>query len=349
MHSGNPILPLPPFYEASKIEQVWRVPYQERANQAQNWAYEYHINPAYQDKFKITLVMVDVQNTFCLPDFELFVAGRSGRGALDDNRRLVEFIYHNLDHLTHLVLTLDTHQAIQIFHSIFLVDKDGNHPAPFTQVTIEDINLGRWKFNSAIAGSLGIQTEYGQQHLMHYAQELKERGKYTLTIWPYHAMLGGIGYALVSVVEEAVFFHTIARQSQPDFDIKGNNPLTEHYSTIGTEVITGPDGKLIGGRSDKLIQHLMTCDAMIIAGQAKSHCVAWTVTDLLSDIQAIQPELAKKVYLLDDCSSPVVISGVVDYTEQAETAYQTFAFEGMHIVKSTTPILNWPGIQFPNL
>ena len=38
----------------------------------------------------------DVQNTFCLPDFELFVSGRSGTGAVDDNRRLCEFIYRHI-------------------------------------------------------------------------------------------------------------------------------------------------------------------------------------------------------------------------------------------------------------
>ena len=35
---------------------------------------------------------------------------------------------------------------------------------------------------------------------------------------------------LVSAVEEAVFFRSIARHSQPDFQVKGNNPLTEHYA-----------------------------------------------------------------------------------------------------------------------
>ena len=33
-------------------------------------------------------------------------------------------------------------------------------------------------------------------------------------------MLGGIGHALVSAVEEAIFFHNIARHSQTEFKIK---------------------------------------------------------------------------------------------------------------------------------
>ena len=85
----------------------------------------------------------------------------------------------------------------------------------------------------------------------------------------------------------------------------------------------------------KFIQHLQQVDRLYIAGQAKSHCVAWTVSDLLEDIQSTDAELAQKVYLLEDCSSPVVVPGVVDHTDAANDAYVRFANAGMRIVKST--------------
>lgn len=74
---------------------------------------------------------------------------------------------------------------------------------------------------------------------------------------------------------------------------------------------------------------------MVIAGQAKSHCVAWTVDDLLTEIQAIDPALAQKIYLLEDCMSPVVVPGVVDFSEPAEAAFQRFAAAGMQVIRST--------------
>jgi nicotinamidase-related amidase len=89
------------------------------------------------------------------------------------------------------------------------------------------------------------------------------------------------------------------------------------------------------------MQKLAEFDAVIIAGQAKSHCVAWTIDDLLTEIVAQDPNLAKKVYLLEDCSSPVVVSGVMDFTDQADAAFQRFANAGMHIVNSTQPIDTW--------
>jgi nicotinamidase-related amidase len=154
-------------------------------------------------------------------------------------------------------------------------------------------------------------------------------------IWPYHAMLGGIGHALVPAVEEAIFFHGIARNSQACFSIKGDNPLTENYSALAPEVFTNQLDESIGSKNDRLIQHLLASDKLIIAGQAQSHCVAWTINDLLTEIQTLDPQLARKVYLLIDCTSPVVIPGVVDYTEQANAAYQRFAAAGMNIIRST--------------
>ena len=148
-------------------------------------------------------------------------------------------------------------------------------------------------------------------------------------------MLGGIGHALVPAVEAAIFFHGIARASQASFEIKGDRTLTENYSAVAPEVVTNPAGEIIASKNDRLIQQLLAADKLIIAGQAQSHCVAWTVNDLLTEIQEIDPQLARKVYLLVDCTSPVVIPGVVDYTDRADAAYQRFAAVGMNIVKST--------------
>jgi nicotinamidase-related amidase len=339
------VLPVPGHYEPEKAGEVWKVPYQERAEEARQWAARNDLHPASEDRFKICLIAVDIQNTFCIPGFELYVAGRSGTGAVDDNRRLSEFIYRNLNVITQICPTMDTHQAMQIFHCIYLVNEGGEHPAPFTLVSEEDVLLGRWRFNPALSFSLGISEAQGQRQLLHYARTLKKGGKYDLTVWPYHGMLGGIGHALVSSVEEAAFFHCIARLSRTDFHIKGDRPFTEHYSVLGPEVLEGPEGELIGQKSDKFFRKLLEFDTVVIAGQAKSHCVAWTIDDLLQDILAQDRRLVEKVYLLEDCTSPVVIPGVIDYTEQADAAFGRFAEAGMHVVRSTDPIEGWPGIR----
>lgn len=338
-------LPLPFHYNADKVGEVWKVPYQERAHEARKWANQENIQASASDLFKVCLVVIDVQNTFCIPGFELYVGGRSGTAAVDDNRRLCEFIYRNLDVITLICPTMDTHLAMQIFHPLYLIDGRGEHPEPFTLISESDILRGLWRFNPALSHSFGISGDFGQRHLLHYTRKLKEGGKYDLTIWPYHGMLGGIGHALVTSVEEAVFFHCVARYSQPEFHIKGDRPFTEHYSVFGPEVSEGPDGEPIGEKSDWFFRKLLEFDALLIAGQAKSHCVAWTIDDFLQGILARDRRLADKIYLLEDCTSPVVIPGVIDYTDQANSAFRRFADAGMHVVRSTDPIRSWPGLN----
>jgi len=327
-------LPTPEFFDTKNVGTVWRIPYEQRAKEARDFSHRTSLKPASTDQTKTWLMLIDVQNTFCIPEFELYVGGRSGRGAVEDNRRLCEFIYRNLGTISHITATMDTHKTMQVFHAIFFVDKNGNHPVPYTDIHAAELLDGTWTFNTALASQFSIAPEYGQQMMIHYAEELEKKGKYALTIWPYHAMLGGIGHALVSSVEEALFFHSIARDTQYDIEIKGNKPFTENYSVIGPEVLTGPMGETLGTHNMKFIEQLQQFDKLIIAGQAKSHCVAWTVSDLLNDINEVDTKLAKKIYLLDDCSSPVVVPDVVDHTDAANAAYEKFAKAGMHIVRS---------------
>ncbi|HCB00872.1 MAG TPA: isochorismatase [Anaerolineae bacterium] len=330
--------PIPSFFDSSRVGEVWKVDYAARADDAKTFALQHGLQPASNADAKISLLLIDVQNTFCIPNFELFVGGRSGNGAVEDNIRLCEFIYKNIGNITHIIATMDTHYAHQIFHPNFFVDENGNHPAPYTDIHLTDLQNSKWKFNSELASQFNIAPEYGQQMMIHYAEALEKKGKYALTIWPYHAMLGGLGHAIVPAVEEAIFFHSIARNTQADFEIKGDKPFTENYSAIGPEVLTGPMGETLGTRNSKFIEHLLEVDRLYIAGQAKSHCVAWTISDLLDDIQAVDSELAKKVYLLEDCSSPVVVPEVVDHTDAANEAFHRFAKAGMKIVKSTDEI-----------
>ena len=135
-------LPLPAHFDPAKIGEVWKVDYYTRAAEAEAFATEHQIEPASKDRFTICLIAVDVQNTFCIPGYELFVAGRTGTAALDDNHRLCEFIYRNVTSITEICSTMDTHQAIQIFHAIFLINDDGEHPEPFTLISRDDTLTG---------------------------------------------------------------------------------------------------------------------------------------------------------------------------------------------------------------
>ncbi|MEB3357500.1 MAG: isochorismatase [Synechococcales bacterium] len=328
-------LPIPPHFDAMQVGCVWKVPYQQRSQEAQAWAAQHHLSPASEDTVRRGLLLIDVQNTFCLPDFELFVAGRSGDGAIGDNVRLCEFIYRNLGAITEIMATMDTHTAMQIFHPVFWINEQGEHPAPMTNISIEDMEQGKWRVNPAIASQIAPKREsWLQDYAHHYVKTLNLDSKYPLIVWPYHAMLGGIGHALVAAVEEACLFHAFARKSRTHFEQKGDNPLTENYSALRPEVLEDQDGRAIAAPNIAFLNKLLSFDQLIIAGQAQSHCVAWTIDDLLTDLQEKNPDFIQRVYLLEDCTSPVVAPGA-DFTAQANAAFEKFAQAGMHRVKST--------------
>lgn len=339
-------LPIPDFFDSERVGQLYRVPYETRATDARAWAAHHGLKPAAGDAPRVGLLLVDCQNTFCLPGGELFVAGRSGLGAVKDSWRLCQFLYGHLDRISEIVLTLDTHTAIQVFHAHFFLDREGNPPAAYTAITSQDLETGRYRVNPDATAAAGLDQDELARHALHYCRRLEAQGKYVLVIWPYHAMLGGAGHAVVPAIEEAVFFHSIARSAQPVFEPKGLNPLTENYSVLRPEVLEDAEGRPIAEPNRRLLDRLLDYDALIVAGQAKSHCVAWTVSDLRDEIQRRDPDgsagLAGRVFLLEDATSPVVVPGA-DFTDAADAAYADFGRAGMVRVRSTDPLEEWPG------
>ena len=335
-------LPVPPHFDASKVGDLRMIKYETLAKSAREWRELHKVSRAASDKFKVCLMPIDCQITFCFPSAELPVAN-----ALGDCNRTAELIYRNLPWISRISPTLDTHMAYAIFHQEFWINDKAEHPAPMTLITVDDQKTGKWKVDPAAATIVGGDYMGLCRHALYYSERLAVSDKNVLIIWPFHAMLGGIGHALVPQVEEAVFFHSITRSVQMDPQIKGGHPLVENYSILGPEVETTTGGRPLGGSAQKnvrFIEALLSHDAVIILGQAKSHCVCFTIQDLLNVILTKDATLAKKVYLVEDCTSPVVIPGVIDFTKQADEAFAKFAKAGMNIVKSTTPMNQWSGM-----
>ena len=82
--------------------------------------------------------------------------------------------------------------------------------------------------------------------------------------------------------------------------IKGTNPYTEHYSALQAEV---PDPQDPSTQLNMpLLERIAAAYQVVIAGEAGSHCVAYTVRDLFAHLPA---ENLKRFVLLTDCMSPV--------------------------------------------
>lgn len=272
--------------------------------------------PASQDQQRIQLLIIDMQVDFCHPQGTLHVPG-----ARQDIRRLVEFIYRNSGRISRITCSLDSHLPYQIFHPAWWTDPEGHHPAPFTLITQEDIRQGKWR---AL-----LEPEWSTT----YVRKLEEDAKKQLTIWPYHVPIGGIGNALDPELWSAVFWHSIARKSQPTWWRKGSVPKTEHYSIVQPEI---PVPQISGGESYSFLEELEKDDAIIIAGEAASHCVLETLEDLVDEF-ADNPERLDKIFILRDCTSPVQHPDI-DFAALTEKRFAAFEKQGIHFILSTDPL-----------
>lgn len=283
------------------------------------------------DKKKIGLLVIDYQNTFCVPEGELFVTG-----APADTARAVRFVEGNFNNITAIACTMDTHKAFQIFHPGFWVDDAGEHPAPFTVISEADVRGGKWRVAPNVGYAVtGNPAKYNsiQGYALHYVTELARGGRYPLLIWPYHAMLGGVGHALVPLWEKAVFSHAIARGYNTHYETKGGM-LPENYSVLRPEVLTGVGGTPFVQKNSAFFEHLLGFDATIVLGQAKSHCVAWTLSDLITEIKAKDAGLLKKIHVVTDCTS-----SVPGFEKQGDEAFAQFAND-VNMITSQTDVLS---------
>ena len=312
--------PVPSFYDPQRIGTLFHPDVAAIATAAAGA----NLPPASGDSTNVHLVIIDMQIDFCHANGTLNVPG-----ALGDIRRLIEFIYRNADRITNITCSLDSHLPHQIFSPGWWVDDAGNHPAPFTLITYDDIKAGKWR--PLVAPTTSVN----------YVRQLESDHKKVLTIWPYHTMIGNIGHSLDQELWSAIFWHAMARKTQPTWLTKGSVPQTEHYSIVQPEVPVA--NHPLGGKNKAFLDTLDEADYVIIAGEAESHCVLESVADIVEDFGARSSAL-DKIFFLRDCTSPVLHPDV-DFHAIALKAFAGYEQQGVQFVNSTDalPFLNPTG------
>lgn len=231
------------------------------------------------------LIVIDPQNDFCLPTGALSVPG-----AYEDMERLAAMITKNVDNIDSINVTLDSHHPVHIAHPIWWVDQDGNHPNPFTLISVDDVVTGKWRsYNPGF-----------QKRSEAYVKALADGGRYVLCIWPEHCLIGTPGAAVVDSLNAAL------RIWEKEFAVvnmvtKGSNMFTEHYSAVKADVEDPED--VTTSLNTKLVELLRDSTGdILIAGEALSHCVANTIRDIASKFT---DEQVKRFVLLEDACSNV--------------------------------------------
>lgn len=260
-------------------------------------------------KKQIQLFIIDPQVDFCSPNGALYVAG-----ADKDMSRLAAMVGRLGDAIDAITVTLDSHHPIDIAHPIFWRDSSGAHPGPFTIITADDVNAGR--YTTTHPGMMARATKYVNQ--------LKANGRYPLCIWPPHCLIGSEGHAIMPELFTELRQWEERRLRMLNLVTKGSNYWTEHYSAVQADV---PDPEDPGTALNwDLIKALKSADTILIAGEALSHCVANTIRDVAYNFG---PENVKKFCLLEDCSS-----NVAGFEQLGEAFVRDLTAMGMQVVKS---------------
>lgn len=234
---------------------------------------------------KIHLVCIDPQVSFCDPKGELYV-----KGADKDMERLANMVKRLRKKLDDIHVTLDSHHLVHIAHPIFWKDSAGNNPKPFTIISAQDVRDGTWTTTKPSLFKAG----------KNYVEQLEKNARYPLCIWPPHCLIGTIGQTVYPVLNEALM-EWCRDFAAVDFVTKGSNILTEHYSAIVADV---PDPNDPGTQMNvRFLQTINEADIVLLAGEARSHCLANTGRDACNYFT--DDSLVKKLVLLTDATSDV--------------------------------------------
>lgn len=266
--------------------------------------------PAKQNTERVLFLGIDVQQDF-MDNGVLGVPGAHG-----DVERMTKFIYNNMDKIANIAVSIDTHTPHQIFHPCWWVDENGNNPAPYTVITLADLDAGKWK--PVIA----------PKESREYVKHLEQDGKKQLCVWSYHCIQGTTGCALENQFANMIYFHSVAKKSVVKRLVKGTDPLSEMYGIIKPEYDTHNYINI------DFLNQLETYDKIVIAGEAKSHCVLETIKQILEHF-ANRPEITNKIYILGDC-----MSSIPGYEQVTDDTFNNFvSVYGVNIVNSTDNIL----------
>jgi nicotinamidase-related amidase len=227
------------------------------------------------------LLIIDMQNDFMENGF------LPVKGSHKDSENICKFIYNNMERIYRVAVSLDTHKPFQIFHPCWWIDQKGNNPNPYTPITLDDLDSGKW-----IPVINPIKSR-------DYVENLEKQAKKTLLIWPYHCIQGTFGNALENQLSNMIYFYSVAMKSQIQTLVKGSDPLTEMYGIVKPEY----DEK--NYINMEFLNQLETYNKIFIAGEAADFCVYESIKQITSFF-AGNIKILKKIHILGDCMSPVV-------------------------------------------
>mmetsp|Transcript_13727 Transcript_13727/g.22884 ORF Transcript_13727/g.22884 Transcript_13727/m.22884 type:complete len:313 (-) Transcript_13727:325-1263(-) len=277
------------------------------------------------------LLIIDPQIDFHEPGGSLAVPGSEIQAG-----RIAKFIEKHKMDIGEIFITLDSHHKKHIAHQAFWSDMEndvagkGKKPELFSQIKNEDLVKGKWFPRDC---SL-------QEYCLKYTNRLEKAGRFTLTIWPDHCLIGSDGHAIHEEIQKAVREWDIFHYTKTVKHIhKGMNCLTEMYSAIQAEVPIPSDPNTT--KNTELLQELEKSGRLFVCGQALSHCVNFTVRDIVKHFKE-NNVTTDRIFILKDGAAPVAT-----YEADGEQFLKDMEAEGCTITTLDEAFNGWKGASGP--
>jgi len=261
---------------------------------------------------KIHALLIDPQWDFCHagiagydptnpnPDPIMDFAQRPGAlyvpGAEADCMRTAEMIIKGASKIDDISLTMDSHRPIHVAHSDYWRDDQGNQPTPLADIIdLADVDGQNPKWRTYNPADQDWVTKV-------YLPELKSRNRNPLTIWPKHCIWGSGGWQVYPCIQQAVQTWCEGEWGTVNVKFKGQNCRTEWFSAVGADV-EDPNDRQTGLDTD-FVEQFKDADLFVFMGQALSHCMRWTFTDIA---EYLGDKFVKKCLLIEDGTSSVPV------------------------------------------
>ena len=191
-----------------------------------------------------------------------------------------------------------------------------------------DLKIPAGTVHSTVFGSLEeLTNEDGTLDLykysIEYTKRLEQKGKFKLVVWPEHCLIGTPGFCMVKEVHDALEEWSMKTGGSIEWVLKGQNLLTESYSALEAEVPVNQTTS----HNQSLFESLLETDRLLICGQAMSHCVNYTATNI---VDKWPKDKLSNITLLTDCAS-----SVPGFEEAGEQFQSDMAKAGVQLKKST--------------
>jgi hypothetical protein len=271
---------IPYFYKdesINRIGEIYQIDYKKISEEANRVLKE---NKVKVKENKYALLLFDFQISLM-------------RKSLPAITNICNFIYTNIENISDIFIFSESNSFIKINFSSFWNDKIGRPLKPNSIISLDKVKNKEYLISNSVRKNIPEMIDGALEKIV--CREIEVNGP--IKVEDYNRMAGGVGSAMVPLVEEAVFYHSCLSGRQSVLDSNGLHPLRCGSSIF--ESAAGDVGIGIGtiGSKKFYFEILKKYERILFAG-CDSKKAYYSALDLSESIGK------EKIRILNNCCCP---------------------------------------------